>query len=152
MTCYKDVVRHFGTLWISDFVTTLILYCHKVAAMSLYNVATTLSTDVGETLIPNVLPTSIQRITWSCDNVVTTSLRLLRSLQIKKGKSSSHFGTEGEIKIGRNWKCVKEQKTASRRLMPFFINNIWNEWLYSIMLGGKSHNVGIASLTGLMKN
>lgn len=62
-------------------VTTL-WRCHKVAVTLLYNVVSTLPTDIGEILISIKLATSIQQITWRWDNVLTKSLRLLAGLPI----------------------------------------------------------------------
>lgn len=67
----------------------LVLSCHNITATSLYNVITTLPTDVCETLISEVQTTPIKRIPGPCDNVVGTSLCFL----------VKHFGIFTEIKL-----------------------------------------------------
>ena len=44
----KDVVRHYIKLRLGNVVTTLALRCHNVVTKSLFNVATTLSNDIGK--------------------------------------------------------------------------------------------------------
>ena len=67
----------------------MVLSCHNITATSLYNVITTLPTDVCETLISEVQTTPIKRIPGPCDNVVGTSLCFL----------VKHFGIFSEIKL-----------------------------------------------------
>ena len=76
----QGVVRHFVKLP-CNVVTTLEIRWHNVATTSLFNVATTLSTDVGKTFISNELTASMRPNVRSCDNVVTTILCLLSTLQ-----------------------------------------------------------------------
>ena len=77
LTRCKDVLWYFGTFRFCDVVTKLIFRCHNAAATSFYSVFITLSIDVGETFISNVLATPIQRIVHRCNNVVTKYLCLL---------------------------------------------------------------------------
>ena len=65
-----------GTLWSYVFATLSQPWycCQNVPRTSLFNVATTLSTDVDKTLISNKLTTSKQPIIWRCNNFVTSLL------------------------------------------------------------------------------
>ena len=67
---WKDVLRELVTLRLRDLATTIVLHCHNVPAMSLYNVVSMLSANVGETFISKELAILTQRIARSCDNFV----------------------------------------------------------------------------------
>ena len=77
LTRCKDVLWHFGTFRFCDVSVMLSQSWYYAAATSFYSVFITLSIDVGETFISNVLATPIQRIVHHCNNVVTTYLCLL---------------------------------------------------------------------------
>ena len=80
--CWKDVASHFIKLWHCNVATTWALRSRSVTAMSLFKVATTLSTDVGKTFISSELTMLIQPIVRRCEDVVTISLCLLGWLDL----------------------------------------------------------------------